>query len=104
MKHPITFIFRDTIEHYTELDEIIISGEFSDLSALLRSALDDWLKLRAYRNEIKRPEFLADIESLRRNNSLFDWMQTLTQNEKDALMFALKADNVKRYSQEVILK
>jgi len=55
------------------------------------------MHVESYKTMIKDPAFLKSIEELKQTEGLFEWIETLKDNEVDAIASALKLEKDKRY-------
>jgi len=81
------------------LSEKVDDKTFPNISDAYRSYALLGLKIESYKAQIKDPEFLKSIEEMRQNNSIFEWLATLSESQKEGISFALQMDKESRYKQ-----
>jgi len=83
------------------LEKLIRSVEeekFSSISMAFRSYAELGIHVESFRTSIKDPEFLKSIDELKQGNKIFEWVETLTDQQTDAMVHALKMEQEKRGS------
>ena len=62
----------------------------------MKSYIKVGIHVESYKTMIKDPAFLKSIEELKQTEGLFDWIETLKDNEVDAIASALQMEKEKR--------
>jgi len=84
-----------------DLDEVIKSNKYPNVSEAIRELTKIGIKLYNYREMIKNPklseEFRKKMHGLVQNDKVFDWTNTLTDSELDGFFMAIQLEKEKRY-------
>jgi len=79
------------------LENAVKDGKFSSVSMAIRTYTEVGMHVESYKTMIKVPEFLKSIKELQQTEGIFQWMETLTEEQTDAVATALKMEKEKRY-------
>ena len=74
--------------------------KFTSVSEAFRSYAELGMKVESFRTLIKDPVFLKSIDELRRTDGIFQWAETLTDDQCDAIARALQMDKGRRYERQ----
>jgi len=58
------------------------------------------MKIEKFKQQIKDPEFLKSINELKHNDKIFEWLETLTESQKEGISFAIQIDRENHHKQE----
>lgn len=83
----------------TQLNKLVEDQTFSDVSKAVRELIQVGLLTLNYKQQIKDPDFVESVDKLQQNDNLFNWIETLTQSQQDALFYLLKMNKDNRYEQ-----
>lgn len=83
----------------TQLNKLVEDNTFSDVSKAIRELIQVGLLTLNYKQQIKDPDFVESVDKLQQNDNLFNWIETLTQSQQDALFYLLKMNKDNRYEQ-----
>jgi len=97
MKRSCNFSIRMSLDFLDKLENSVKSGKFASVSEALRSYSEVGMYVESYKTVIKDPEFLKSIEELKRTEGVFHWLETLTDEQADAITTALKMEKEKRF-------
>jgi len=65
-------------------------GEFGNFSESLRYYIDLGLKAKSLMNEVKNPEFVKELETLRDQTKHYEILESMTADDRSALSLALE--------------
>ena len=97
MKRSCLFSLRMSIDLFDKLELKVKERTFGNMSQAIRSYIEVGMHVESYETMIKDPAFLKSIEELKQTEGLFQWTETLKDNEVDAIVSALKYEKEKRY-------
>ena len=97
MNRSCSFSLRLSLELLDKLDNTVKEGKFSSISEAIRSYVELGMHVESYKTMIKDPKFLKSIEQLKQNEGVFHWVETLTDEQVDAIATALKMEKENRY-------
>ena len=97
MKRSCLFSLRMSIDLFDKLELKVKERKFDNVSQAIRSYIEVGMHVESYKTMIKDPAFLKSIEELKQTEGLFQWIETLQDNEVDAIASALKYEKEKRY-------
>ena len=97
MKRSCHFGLRMPIDLMDKLENKVKEKKFESVSDGIRSYIEVGMHVESYKTMIKDPAFLESIEELKKTEGLFEWIETLKDNEVDAIASALKLEKDKRY-------
>jgi len=60
------------------------------------------MHVESYKTMIKDPAFLKSIEELKQTEGVFQWLETLSDQQADAIATALKMEKEKRYETKTL--
>jgi Arc/MetJ-type ribon-helix-helix transcriptional regulator len=83
----------------TKLNQLVSDATFENVSSAVRELIHIGLLTLNYKQQIKDPEFVKSVDELKQNDNLFNWIETLNQNQQDALFYTLKMTRENRYEQ-----
>ena len=91
------FSLRIPLELLDSLERNVKEGKFSSVSEAIRSYIELGMHVESYKIMIKDPKFLKSIEQLKQNEGVFHWIETLTDEQVNAIATALKMEKENRY-------
>ena len=97
MIRSCSFSIRLPLELLDSLERNVKEGKFSSISDAIRSYIELGMYVESYKTIIKDPQFLKSIEELKQTEGVFDWIETLSDEQANAITTALKIDKEKRY-------
>ena len=97
MKRSCSFGLRIPLDMFDKLENKVKEGKFQSISEAIKSYIEVGMHVESYKTMIKDPAFLKSIEELKQTEGLFQWTETLKDNEVDAIASALKYEKEKRY-------
>jgi len=97
IKRSLLFSFRIPIDMLDKLENKVKENKFENISEAIRSYIEVGIHVESYKSMIKDPAFLKSIDELKKTEGLFQWIETLKDNEVDAIADALKFEKEKRY-------
>jgi len=97
MKRSCSFSLRIPADLLDNLENKVKDGKFQSISGAIKSYIEVGMHVESYKTMIKDPAFLKSIEELKQTEGLFQWTETLKDNEVDAIASALKFEKEKRY-------
>ena len=80
-----------------KLENKVKENKFGSISEAIRSYVEVGMYIESCKTMIRDPAFLKSIEELKQTEGLFQWIETLKDNEVDAIASALKFEKEKRY-------
>jgi len=92
-----SFSLRLPLDLLDKLDKTVKEAKFSSISEAIRSYVELGIHVESYKTMIKDPKFLKSIEDLKRTEGIFHWIETLTDEQVDAITTALKMEKENRY-------
>ncbi len=96
MKRSFNFSFRLPLELFDKLENLVKIGKFPSVSEAIRSYIIVGMHVESYKTMIKDPEFLKSIDEIKQTEGVFQWIETLTNEQADAIATALKMEKEKR--------
>lgn len=104
MKMPsfVTSI-RLPFEMYQELDIKMKEKNFESIAEAMRSYCQLGLWVDRIKHEVDNPEFLKKIDDLKQGNALFEWTQTLSENQARAIRDAISFELDQRVEQKQLI-
>jgi len=100
MKRTISFSLRIPLELVEKLENAVKIKKFPSVAEAIRSYVLVGMHVESYKRMIKDPEFLKSIERLKQNEGIFQWIETLTAEQADAIKMAIEMDKEKRYENQ----
>ena len=97
MNKSCSISLRLPLDLLEKLENAVKENKFSSVSEAIRSYTIVGMHVESYKTMIKDPKFLKSIEDLKQTEGIFQWIETLTDTEADAITIALKMDKEKRY-------
>ena len=85
-----------------KLEIKVKENKFENVSEAIRSYIEVGMYIESCKTMIKDPAFLKSIEELKQTEGLFQWIETLKDNEVDAISDALKFEKEKRYENKTL--
>lgn len=79
------------------LENAVKEQKFPSVSEAIRTYVEVGMHIESCKGLIKDPQFLKSMEELKQTEGIFDWFQTLTNSELDAMHTASKMEKEKRY-------
>lgn len=87
-------------ETFEELHKLVKKHKFATVSAAGRRLIEMGIKLTAYQEIMKDPEkkekFIEELNSFMDEEKIFDWVETLDDNTKKAIIMAIELDNERK--------
>lgn len=102
MIRSCSFSLRLSLELLDKLENNVKEGKFSSISVAMRSYVELGMHVESYKAMIKDPKFLKSIEDLKRTEGIFHWIETLNDEQVDAIAMALKMEKEKRYDTKTL--
>jgi len=96
MTYSCGFNLRLPIELRKKLEVSVNEGKFQSISDAIRSYVQIGIHVESYKTMIKDPEFLKSIEELKKTEGIFNWIETLSEEQSDAIAMALKMEKERR--------
>jgi len=98
MKRTVLIGLRIPLDLLEELEKTVSGPEkkFGSISEAFREYVKLGLRVESYKAVIKDPEFLKSIDYLKQNDGIFNWIETLTDQQTDAIAYALQMEKEKR--------
>ena len=97
MNRSCSFSLRINWELLERLETSVKEGKFPSVSEAIRSYVVVGMHVESYKTMIKDPAFLKSIEELKQTEGVFQWLETLSDQQADAIATALKMEKEKRY-------
>jgi len=102
MIRSCSFSIRLPLELLDSLARNVKEGKFSSVSEAIRSYIELGMHVESYKTIIKDPQFLKSIEELKQTEGVFHWIETLTDEQVNAIAIALKMEKEKRYENGIL--
>ena len=102
MKRSSLFALRMPNDMLDKLEHKIKENKFENISEAIRSYIEVGMYIESCKTMIKDPAFLKSIEELKQTEGLFQWIETLKDNEVDAIADALKFEKEKIYENKTL--
>lgn len=96
MKHSCSISLRLPLEFLEKFESSVKQGKFPNVSEALRSYAKLGMHVESFKTMIKDPEFLKSIDELKQTEGIFQWIETLTDAQADAIKTALEMDKERR--------
>ncbi len=96
MIRSCSFSLRIPLDLLDQLENKVKEGKFQSIAEAMKSYIKVGIHVESYKTMIKDPAFLKSIEELKQTEGLFDWIETLKDNEVDAIASALQMEKEKR--------
>lgn len=90
---------RIPFEMFEELKGKMQEKKINTVSEGIRSYCQLGLWVERIKTEVKNPEFIKKIDELKQGNALFEWSQTLTEEQARAVRDAITLDLDSRIKQ-----
>ena len=97
MIRSCAFSLRVPIELMDKLVDSVKEGKYDDVSKAMRSYIEIGMQVESFEPKINDPEFLKKIEELKETDGVFHWVDSLNDQQVDAIATALKMQKEKRY-------
>jgi len=97
MNRSCSFSLRISLELLQKLENGVKENKFPSVSEAIRSYVTVGMHVESYKMMIKDPEFLKSIDELKKTEGIFQWIETLTDSQADAIATALTMDKEKRF-------
>ncbi len=98
MKKSCVFNLRVSLELIDRLETEVKQEKFKSVSDAIRQYCDLGIKVESFKTSIKDPEFIKSIGELKQTDGVFQWIETLTDEQTDAIAYALQMEKEKRCS------
>jgi len=85
------------LDFFDKLENAKKIGKFPSVAEALRSYAKVGMRVESFKKTIKDPEFLKSIEELKQTEGVFEWIETLSDSEEDAILQGLEMDKEKRF-------
>jgi len=102
MIRSCSFSLRISLDLLEKLENSVKSGKFSSVSDAIRSYTQVGMHVESYKTMIKDPEFLKSIEELKQTEGIFQWIETLNDQQMDAIATAFTMEKEKRYENKTL--
>lgn len=99
IKKTTSITFRVEENLIDKLNSSITKNNFGTVSDALKHYIELGMLAESFKTEVQNPDFLKSIDELKQSDGLFQWVETLTENQKDALSYALKQAREVQYEQ-----
>lgn len=83
-----------------QIDKKVEEKKFGNRTNAVLSYLQMGLHVESFKTSIKDPEFLKHIDDLKQGNSLFEWAETMTDDQRDAIASAIQFVKENKYVQQ----
>lgn len=97
MHHSCSYSLRLPLDLLDKLEKTVNEGKFTSMAEAVRSYVKVGMHVESYKTMIKDPEFLKSIEELKQTEGIFQWTETLSDEQADAIAMALKMEKEKRH-------
>jgi len=98
IKHSFTIGLRISEDLLGELEKAVYNEKkFNNISEAIRGYVKLGLKVESLKTVIKDPEFLKSIEFLKQTDGIFGWLETLNDQQTDAMAYAIQMEKERRY-------
>ena len=77
---------------WEQINKKVEQKMFRSIPEALRTYCQLGMKIEQFKEQIKDPEFLKSIDELKRNDSIFEWLATLSSEQKGAIKFAIEVE------------
>jgi len=91
-----SFSMRIPLDLLEKLENSVKQGKFPSVSEALRSYASVGIHVESYKTLIKEPAFLKSIDDLKQTEGVFQWLETLTDEQADAIATAINMEKEKR--------
>ncbi len=102
MIRSCSFSLRLPLDLLDKLENSVKDGKFLNVSEAIRSYIQVGIHVESYKTMIKDPEFLKSIEELKQTEGIFQWIETLNDQQMDAIATAFKMEKEKRYENKTL--
>ena len=102
MKRTSLLSLRISLDLLDKLESTVKEGKFPNVSEAIRSYIVVGMHVESYKTMIKDPAFLKSIEELKQTEGVFQWLETLSDQQADAIATALKMEKEKRYETKTL--
>ena len=96
MNRSCSFSMRIPLELLEKLESTVKENKFPSVSEAIRSYITVGMHVESYKMTIKDPEFMKSIDELKKTEGIFQWIETLTDSQADAIATALTMEKEKR--------
>ena len=96
MKHSISFSLRISLELLEKIEKAVQEKKFASVSEAMKYYIELGILVESYKTTIKDADFVRTIGQLKQNDSIFQWLETLTDEQTDAIAYALNMEKEKR--------
>ncbi len=102
MKEPsVSKSIRITREQWTKINDLVDGKSIPDFSHAARSLIEAGLWLNEHKNDLTDPEksqkLIEEYNSKLNENTLFDWVGQLTDNQIQGMQIAFELEKEKRF-------
>ncbi len=97
MNRSCSFSLRIPLDLLERLENTVKNNKFPSVSEAIRSYIAVGMHVESYKTMIKDPEFLKSIEELKQTEGIFTWIETLEDQQVDAIATALKMEKEQRF-------
>ena len=97
MNRSCLISLRIPLDLLDRLENAVKEQKFPSVSEAIRTNVEVGLYIESCKGLIKDQKFLKSIEELKQTEGIFDWLQTLTDSQLDAMHTASKMEKEKRY-------
>jgi len=93
------FSLRLSLELLDKLENAVHEQKFDSVSKAIRYYIELGIRVESFKTSIKDPEFLKSIGELKQTDGIFEWIETLSPEQIDAIAYALQMEKDKRHAQ-----
>lgn len=99
MTYTVPIGLRVPLDLLQQIDKKVTERKFTNRTDAVLSYIQMGIHVESFKASIKDPEFLKHIDELKQGNQLFEWAETLKDNERDAIASALQFVKESKFSQ-----
>ena len=96
MNRSCMFSLRLPVAFLENLEKSVKEEKFESVSQGMRYYIELGMLAESFKPSVKDPEFVKSIKELKQNDGLFDWIETLTFEQADAIASALEMTRANR--------
>lgn len=98
MKRSTIISLRVSLEFLDQMEQAVKEEKFQSISEAIRTYAEVGLRTEKFKMTITDPEFLKSIDELKQNDGIFNWLETLTDSQADAIASAIQLEKEQRYA------
>lgn len=96
MRRSTIISLRVPLEFLDQMEQAVKEEKFSSVSEAIRTYAEVGIRTEKFKMTITDPEFLKSIDELKQTDGIFDWLETLSDSQADAIASALQFEKEKR--------